>query len=291
MEEGSMRCDANVSLRRAGSEYGTKVEIKNLNSIRSLGRALVHEIERQTRLLYAGEHVVQETRHFDEGAGVTKTLRSKEEAFDYRYFPEPDLLPLAPDAAWLSSIRAALPELPAARRARLAAAHDLTAAQAAAVGGSVAWSLYFEETVAAGASGRDAAVWMSGEVSRALNAAGGTIEEARVSPPRLAALIAAVKSGTVNLNTAKRVFQLAFASGDDPAGIIAREGMAQVSDTAEIEKAIEQVLAENAPEVERFRAGEEKVLGFLVGKAMRALGGKGNPKLVNEVLHRALGAS
>ncbi len=291
MEEGSMRCDANVSLRRRGDEYGTRVEIKNLNSIRSLGRALAHEVERQTRLLETGEVVVQETRHFDEGGGVTKTLRSKEEAFDYRYFPEPDLLPLAPDAAWLSSIRAALPELPAARRARLSAEHELTPAQAAAVGGSVAWVRYFEETVAAGTSGRDAAVWMAGEVSRAINAAGSSIEEARVSPQRLAALIAAVGAGTVNLNTAKRVFQLAFESAEDPADIIEREGLGQVSDTSAIERAIEQVLAENAPEVERFRAGEEKVLGFLVGKAMRALGGKGNPKLVNETLRRALGGS
>jgi aspartyl-tRNA(Asn)/glutamyl-tRNA(Gln) amidotransferase subunit B len=288
MEEGSMRCDANVSLRNADGSFGTKVEIKNLNSVRSVGRALTFEIERQTKALQSGGAVVQETRHFDEAAGVTKTLRSKEEAFDYRYFAEPDLLPIEPGDDWVKSLRGALPELPRARRERLVREHGLTPDQAAMVGASLASVRFFEETVAAGASGRDVAVWMGGELARALNAAGLEIDASRVSPGRLAGLIALVAAGTVNLNTAKRVFLRAFESGEDPSAIVEREGLAQVTDEDAIEKAVEGVIAGNAGEVERFRAGEEKVFGFLVGQAMKALKGKGNAKLVNEILRAKL---
>ncbi len=284
MEEGSMRCDANVSLRRPGGEYGTKVEIKNLNSIRSLGRALAFEIERQRTALDAGERLVQETRHFDENAGVTKTLRSKEEAFDYRYFPEPDLLPIDASPDWIAEIKQRLPELPAARRARLESEHELTPEQSQAVASSLSSAQYFEQAVRAGASGREAAVWMTGELARALNAAGLGIEDAKVSPERLASLIALVNAGTINLNTGKRVFQLAFSSGDDPRAIVEREGLAQVSDEGAIGSVIDGVLASNAAEVERYRSGEEKVFGFLVGQAMKALQGKGNPQLVRELL-------
>jgi aspartyl-tRNA(Asn)/glutamyl-tRNA(Gln) amidotransferase subunit B len=288
MEEGSMRCDANVSLRRPGGAFGTKVEIKNLNSIRSVGRALSYEIERQTKTLDAGETLVQETRHFDETSGVTKTLRSKEEAFDYRYFPEPDLLPIVAGDAWVSALRASLPELPRARRERIAAAHGLTTEQAHAVAASVAGTKYFEETVAAGASGREAAVWMAGELARALNTAGIGIAEARVSPARLAELIRLVGSGTVNLNTAKRVFQQAFESGDDPGAIIEREGLAQISDESALASAIANVVAAHPKEVGRYRAGEEKVFGFLVGQVMRETKSKANPALVNDLLRKVL---
>ena len=288
MEEGSMRCDANVSLRNADGSFGTKVEIKNLNSVRSVGRALTYEIERQTEALQAGDSVVQETRHFDEGAGVTKSLRSKEEAFDYRYFPEPDLLPIAAGAEWVEGLRGALPELPRARRDRLAREHGLMPDQAAFIGASLDSVRFFEETVAAGAPGRDAAVWMSGELARALNAAGLGVASSRVSPARMAALIGLVANGTINLNTAKRVFQRAFDDGDDPAAIVEREGLAQVSDTGAIEAAVDEVLSAHTDHVERFRAGEEQVAKFLMGQVMKALKGKGNPKLVDEILRRKL---
>ncbi|MFY9585838.1 MAG: Asp-tRNA(Asn)/Glu-tRNA(Gln) amidotransferase subunit GatB, partial [Actinomycetota bacterium] len=226
MEEGSMRCDANVSLRKPGEGLGTKVEIKNLNSIRSVGRALTFEIERQSAALAKGESLVQETRHFDEGAGVTKTLRSKEEAFDYRYFPEPDLVPIEPDGAWIDRLRGALPELPAARRARLISDHGLTTEQAAIVGGSSASLAYFDELLAAGVPARDAAVWMAGELARALNTAALGIDDARVSAVGLAGLIGLVRDGTINLNTAKKVFQDAFDAGTDPAPLVTERGLA-----------------------------------------------------------------
>ncbi len=288
MEEGSMRCDANVSLRKPGEGFGTKVEIKNLNSIRSVGRALTYEIERQSTALDKGDRLVQETRHFDEAAGVTKTLRSKEEAFDYRYFPEPDLVPIEPEAAWIDGLRGQLPELPAARRARLESEHGLTAEQAAIVGASTASLAYFEDLLAQDVAPRDAAVWMSGELARALNVAGIGIEDVRVPAPALAGLIALVRNGTINLNTAKKVFQDAFDTGADPAAIVEERGLAQVSDTSQIDATVAEVLAAHPKEVERFRAGEEKVFGFLIGQVQRALKGQGNNDAVRASLQAAL---
>ncbi|HJR19380.1 MAG TPA: Asp-tRNA(Asn)/Glu-tRNA(Gln) amidotransferase subunit GatB [Actinomycetota bacterium] len=289
MEEGSMRCDANVSLRKPGEGFGVKVEVKNLNSIRSVGRALVFEIERQTKALDAGEPLVQETRHFDEGTGVTSTLRSKEEAFDYRYFPEPDLVPIEPEKEWIEGLRASLPELPRARRERLAADHELTAEQAATVGASTESLAYFERLLASGIAPRDAAVWMAGELARALNTAGLGIAESRIEAAALAALIKLVSDGTINLNTAKKVFQDAFEAGTDPSALVAERGLAQVSDEGPIKAAIAEVLAANQKEVERFRAGEEKVVGFLMGQAMKALKGQGKPDVVQRLLREALG--
>lgn len=283
-----MRADANVSLRKPGEGLGTKVEIKNLNSIRSVGRALTFEIERQRKALDSGDPLVQETRHFDEAAGVTKTLRSKEEAFDYRYFPEPDLVPIEPDPAWVTRLRSALPELPTARRQRLVAEHGLTDEHAAIVGASRASLAYFDDLLAAGVVPREAAVWMAGELARALNAAGLTIEEARVSPAGLAGLIALVRDGAINRNTAKKVFQDAFDVGADPSMMVAEQGLAQVSDASAIDAVVDRVLAENPAEVARYRAGEEKVFNFLVGQAMRALQGKGKPDAVKASLERAL---
>ncbi|MGH2784980.1 MAG: Asp-tRNA(Asn)/Glu-tRNA(Gln) amidotransferase subunit GatB [Actinomycetota bacterium] len=288
MEEGSMRCDANVSLRKPGEGFGVKVEIKNLNSIRSVGRALAFEIERQTKALDAGESLVQETRHFDEGTGVTKTLRSKEEAFDYRYFPEPDLVPIEPEPEWIERVRSSLPELPRARRERLAADHELTAEQAATVGASIESLTYFERLLAAGVPPRDAAVWMAGELARALNTAGLGIADSRIDAVALAALIKLVADGTINLNTAKKVFQDAFEAGTDPSGLVAERGLAQVSDEGPIKAAIADVLAAHPSEVERFHAGEEKVVGFLMGQAMRALKGQGKPDVVQRLLREAL---
>ncbi len=288
MEEGSMRCDANISLRQPGEGFGTKVEIKNLNSIRSVGRALTFEIDRQTKALDRGEPLVQETRHFDEGAGVTKTLRSKEEAFDYRYFPEPDLVPIEPDKAWIEGLRVSIPELPAARRVRLAEEHGLTPEQAAIVGDSTTSLAYFDDLLSAGVETREAAVWMAGELARALNTAGVGIEDSKVPPAALAALIALVRDDTINLNTAKKVFQDAFSQGVDPAALVAERGLAQVSDESSIAKVVAQVIASNTTEVERYRSGEEKVFGFLIGQVMKALKGQGKPEAVRTVLRREL---
>jgi aspartyl-tRNA(Asn)/glutamyl-tRNA(Gln) amidotransferase subunit B len=283
-----MRCDANVSLRKPGEGFGTKVEIKNLNSIRSVGRALMFEIERQTKALNNGDTLVQETRHFDESSGVTKTLRSKEEAFDYRYFPEPDLVPVEPDASWIEALRSSLPELPTARRARLATDHSLTAEQAAIVGGSVDALKYFDDLLSAGVEPRDAAVWMAGELARALNTAGLGITEARVTPAGLAGLIKLVREEKINLNTAKKVFQDAFDAGTDPAALVSERGLEQVSDESALAAAIAKVLEANAAEVARFKAGEEKVLGFLMGQVMKELKGQGKPDAVKRLLGDAL---
>ena len=285
MEEGSMRCDANISMRPVGTEeFGVKVEIKNMNSIRSLGRAVAYEIERQTKRLEAGEPVVQETRHFDESTGKTSTLRSKEEAFDYRYFPEPDLVPLAPDAAWVERLRRELPELPRGRRARLTDEHGFDAAQAAFIGDSVASMAYFEALLAAGVSARDAGVWMAGELARALNEAGDAIEEAAIDAKTLAGLVAAVGDGTVNLNTAKKVFQEAYKERTDPLAIIAERGLTQVSDDGAIKTVVDEVLAANPDEYQRYKDGEQKLFGFLMGQVMKALKGQGDPAVVKKVL-------
>jgi aspartyl-tRNA(Asn)/glutamyl-tRNA(Gln) amidotransferase subunit B len=293
MEEGSMRCDANVSLRPSGSTtLGTKVEIKNLNSIRSVARALTFEIERQHKALdNGGDGLVQETRHFDEATGKTHSLRSKEEAFDYRYFPEPDLVPIEPDDEWIARVRARLPELPQARRARLASEHGLTDDQAAFVAASPGSVAYFEALIASGVSARDAAVWMAGELARALNTAGHGIEEATVSAADLGALIKAVKDERVTLNTAKKVFLDAYESGKNPLELIAERGLEQVSDDDAIAAIIDEVLAANEAQVARFKAGEEKVFGFLVGQVMKATKSQASPQVVQRVLRARLHAS
>jgi aspartyl-tRNA(Asn)/glutamyl-tRNA(Gln) amidotransferase subunit B len=289
MDEGSMRCDANISLREPGADkLGTKVEIKNMNSIRSVGRAIKYEIERQAKLLDAKEAIVQETRHFDESTGKTGSMRSKEEAFDYRYFPEPDLVPIEPAEEWIARVNASLPELPRARRARLADEHGFEPKQAAFIGATAESVAYFEALLAEGTDPREAANWMSGELARALNTAGEDIGSARVSPRQLAKLVEAVKDGSVNLNTAKKVFQDAYAASKDPLALIAEKGLTQVSDESALAATIAEVLAQHPDEVARFRAGEEKVFGFLVGQAMKATKGQGAPAVVNKVLRERL---
>ena len=289
MEEGSMRCDANVSLRTRGTDaYGVKVEIKNLNSIRSVARALTYEIERQRAALDAGDPIVQETRHFDENTGKTHSLRSKEEAFDYRYFPEPDLVPIEADDAWVERLRATLPELPRARRERVAREHELTPEQALFVAASPASVDYFEALLGAGVGARDAAVWMAGELARALNTAGESIETSKVSAADLAALIKAVKEEKVTLNSAKKAFQDAYEAGRKPLDIVEEQGLQQVSDDSAIEAIVDEVLAGNSAEVERFRAGEEKVFNFLKGQVMKATKGQASPQVIDRVLRARL---
>jgi aspartyl-tRNA(Asn)/glutamyl-tRNA(Gln) amidotransferase subunit B len=288
MEEGSLRCDANISMRPAGQDgFGTKVEIKNMNSVRSLERALVHEIERQTKALENGESIVQETRHWDEDAGATKSMRSKEEAFDYRYFPEPDIPPLEPSEEWIEDIRATLPELPRARRERYAAEFGLKPEVARVLVADRVSCELFEGTVALGAPPDKAANWVTQDLAALQNKAGESVE-AHVTPAHLADLIRLVGDDTVSGAGAKQALEEAFATGDPIADIVERMGLTQVSDTGALGAIADEVLAENPEVAEQFRGGKEAVIGFLVGQVMKRSGGTANPKLAQELLRERL---
>jgi aspartyl-tRNA(Asn)/glutamyl-tRNA(Gln) amidotransferase subunit B len=285
MEEGSLRCDANVSVRPAGSEtLGTKVEIKNMNSIRSLERALTYEMERQVAALDAGERIVQETRHWDEGSGITTSMRSKEEAFDYRYFPEPDIPPLEPSAEWIEEIRAGLPELPRARRARYVGlglkpevARVLVADRSAAA--------RFDGVIALGADAPAAAGWITQDVAAHRN----TGREDHLTPQHIADLVRLTADDTVSGAGAKQALEAAFDTGEPIDAIVERLGLRQVSDTDALGAYVDEVLSENPDVVEKFRNGNEKVLGALVGQLMQKTRGAANPKVAQELLRERLG--
>jgi len=285
MEEGSLRCDANISVRPAGVEgLGVKVEIKNLNSIRSLERALRFEQERQVTALEAGEPLVQETRHWDEAAGRTVPLRSKEEAFDYRYFPEPDLPPLRPDPAWVEQIRAQLPELPAAKRARYERELGVRPDQARILAGSRAWAAFFEETVALGADPAAAANWLTQDLAGLLNRTRLEIDEAKVTPAHVADLVRLVAEGTISTAGAKQVLEVVVETGEPVEAVVESRGLRQVSDAEALAAVVDAVIAENPGPVAQYRGGKEGVLGFLVGQVMRRTGGSANPQLARELL-------
>jgi aspartyl-tRNA(Asn)/glutamyl-tRNA(Gln) amidotransferase subunit B len=294
MEEGSLRCDANVSVRKPGAPLGTKAEIKNLNSFRFLEDAIEHEIARQVELLEAGERVVQETRLWDAAAKRTVSMRSKEEAHDYRYFPEPDLPPLVILPARIEALRATMPELPAAWRRRLVDAYQLTASDASALTQiRPGLGRYFEEAVRAGADPKTAKNWVLGLVSAKMNELGldvvGPLAE-KIPAPNLAALLALIDRGAISGSMAKDVFEKMFASGRTADVIVAAEGLAQIDDEPQIVALIAAALAANPGPVADFRRGKASAFGFLVGKVMKAAGGKANPKRVNELLKRALEA-
>ncbi|MHB8572757.1 MAG: Asp-tRNA(Asn)/Glu-tRNA(Gln) amidotransferase subunit GatB [Candidatus Dormibacteria bacterium] len=285
LEEGSLRCDANVSVRRAGDEaLGVKVEIKNMNSFRAVQRALEYEVERQVRALEAGETLVQETRGWVDGEGVTRPQRSKEFAHDYRYFPEPDLPPLVVDEAWRDRIAAALPELPGECAERLERDFELTPAEAAQLTAEREWAAYFEEAVALGAEARPVANWMLHELAGRLKEQGVGIGESPLPASALAGLVRLIQAGTISGKMAKELFEVAYTSGEDPAAIAAREGMAQISDEGELALVVDRVLAANPQAITDYRAGNQRALGALVGAVMRETGGRGNPKLVNRLL-------
>jgi len=289
MEEGSLRCDANISTRRAGDEaLGVKVEIKNMNSVRSLERALRFEEERQRAALEAGEPIVQETRHWDEDRGTTHTLRSKEEAFDYRYFPEPDLPPLEPDPAWVEEIRASLPELPAAKRARYERELGLRREEASILTASAATATFFEETLALGTEPRAAANWITQDVAGLLNKAGVEIADAKVTPAHVADLARLVADGTVSTTGAKQVLEEIVETGRPAEEVVEAKGLRQVTDTSALEGWVDEAIAENPGPVEQFRGGKEGILGFLVGQVMKKSGGSANPTVVNELLRQRL---
>src|SRR4249919_1344455 len=289
MEEGSLRCDANISLRPPGQAgFGTKVEIKNMNSVRSMERALNFEIARQTKAIENGEPIVQETRHWDEDAGATKSMRSKEEAFDYRYFPEPDIPPIEPAGAWIDDIRATLPELPRARRERYATELGLKPDVARVLVADRASTDLFERTIALGVDPKAAANWITQDLAGLLNKHGVDPSDSRVTPAHLAELIRLVSEDTVSGAGAKQALEAAVETGDDIQAIVDRLGLTQVSDAGELGPVVDEVLAEHPDVVEQFRGGKEGVIGFLVGQVMRKTANAANPKLAQELLRERL---
>ena len=295
MQEGSFRCDANVSVRPKGQkEYGTRCEIKNVNSFRFLERAIQYEIRRQIELIEDGGRVVQETRLYDAERDETRSMRSKEDAMDYRYFPDPDLLPLAISQEWIGEIRAVMPELPQAMGARFERDYQLSAYDAGLLVSSKAVARYFENTLAAlgesraAANAKPAANWINGELAATLNRAELTIEASPVSATQLAQILEKIADGTLSGKTAKLAFEKMWAGESSLATIIDKYGLAQVSDAGAIEKIVDEVLAANQKSVEEFRAGREKAFQALVGQVMKASKGKANPAQVNEILKRKL---
>ena len=303
MEEGSLRCDANVSVRPRGTaSLGTKTELKNMNSFRNVERALEYEIGRQVRLLAEGGTVVQETMLWDAERNVALPMRSKEEAHDYRYFPDPDLAGVLVDEAWIARVRRDLPELPDARRDRFVAKLGLPPYDAEVLTAEKGVADYFEETLASlSGGGTDPASnvkraqnakavsnWVMTDVLRVIAAGRKSVREFPVSPVRLGTMIGLIADGTISGKIAKEVFEDMVATGEDPRAIIGRKGLVQVSDAAAIERAVDGVLASNREQVRKYLDGNEKVFGFLVGETMKTMKGKGNPKIVNEVLRRKL---
>jgi aspartyl-tRNA(Asn)/glutamyl-tRNA(Gln) amidotransferase subunit B len=289
MEEGSLRCDANVSVRPEGRlEFGVKAEVKNLNSFRHVQRALEHEIERQSELLRRGGRVEQETRLWDVSAGQTVSMRSKEEAHDYRYFPEPDLPPLELAPVWIEQIRRELPELPDARRRRLVSQYGLPVYDATLLTQSPALASYFEATAERAGNAKAASNWIMGELTRKMNELGIEIDEVPVAPDALAGLIRLVDSGTISGPVAKEVFEKMYRSGRSAEAIVSAESLGRIDDEAAIEAAVREVIAANAGAVAQYRAGKHQTFGFLVGQVMKAMRGKANPALVNALMRRLL---
>ena len=289
MEEGSLRCDANVSVRLRGSrEFGTKVEVKNLNSFRFLQKALEYEIERHIGVIESGGRISQETRLWNQTANRTDSMRSKEKAHDYRYFPEPDLLPVHVSAAWREEIRRALPELPHTKQERFVQEYGITAYDAEVLTGSQALADYFEAVAKAGGSAKNAANWMQTELLRRLNDSGKEIDVSPVSPAALAELLKLVEEGKITGAVGKKVFATMFESGRSAADIVAAEGLAQISDTSAIEQAARDVIAKNPENVAKFKSGNEGVFKFFVGQVMKATRGQANPQSVNDILRRLL---
>jgi aspartyl-tRNA(Asn)/glutamyl-tRNA(Gln) amidotransferase subunit B len=287
MEEGSMRADVNVSVRKPDQAYGTRTETKNVNSVRFVMAVVEHEAKRQVALLEEGGSVAQETRLYDPDQNVTRSLRSKEDAHDYRYFPDPDLLPLELDEAFLEECRASLPELPDAKRKRFEGL-GITPYNASVLTAEVETARWFDALLAADAEPKQAANWVVAELFGALNRRGESIGETPISPGEAAELLALVADGTISGTIAKQVFEIMLETGDAPSKIVEERGLRQTSDTGAIDEAIDQVLADNADKVEQYKAGKEALFGFFVGQVMKAMAGKANPKLVNEQLRAKL---
>jgi aspartyl-tRNA(Asn)/glutamyl-tRNA(Gln) amidotransferase subunit B len=286
MEEGSLRCDANISLRKRGAaELGTKVEIKNLNSFRNVQHALEHEIKRQARALDAGERIVQETRLWDPDKGHTVSMRSKEFAHDYRYFPEPDLPPLDVESHWIEAVRATLPELPAAKRQRFREVYVLNAHDADVATQSQGVANYFEEAAKVSSNPKAIANWVLNEVLRVVPLDDEkAIELFPIKPGSLAGLVALIEDGTISGRIAKDVFEKMYQTGEDARSIVSREGLTQVADVTALGSVVDQVLTEHAKVVQDYKAGKKAAFGFLVGQVMKLTAGKASPGVVNSLL-------
>jgi len=291
MEQGSMRADVNVSVRRPGEEFGTRTETKNVNSVRFIMAVIEHEARRQVDLIEEGGTIVQETRLFDPDKGVTRALRSKEDAHDYRYFPDPDLLPLELSDAFLAECRASLPELPDAKRQRYESAFGLSPYNAGVLTADVTSARWFEALLDAlgPEHAQRASNWVTSELFGALNRLGRTIEDSPVAPEQAAELLALTADGTLSGTLAKQVFEIMLETGEGAAAIVEARGLRQTSDTGAIEAAIAAVIAANPDKVAEYRAGKDKLFGFFVGQVMKAMAGKANPQVVNELLKKALG--
>ncbi|HET6194096.1 MAG TPA: Asp-tRNA(Asn)/Glu-tRNA(Gln) amidotransferase subunit GatB [Acetobacteraceae bacterium] len=285
MDEGSMRADVNVSVRRHGEPYRTRCEVKNVNSVRFVMQAIEAEAKRQIEVWEAGGKVDQETRLFEKG--ITRSMRSKEDAHDYRYFPDPDLLPLVLDEGWVAQLKAKLPELPDAKKHRFMQVYGLTAYDAGVLVTEQATADFFE-AVAQGRDAKLAANWVTGDLFAALNRVGRTIADSPVSVAALGGLLDLMADSTISGRIAKDVFEAIVETGEDPAVIVERKGLRQVTDSGAIDAAVAGVLTANADKVAEYRAGRERLFGFFVGQVMKAMAGKGNPALVNEALKRAL---
>ncbi|MFQ0813010.1 glutamyl-tRNA amidotransferase [Brucella anthropi] len=287
MDEGSMRADVNVSVRRPGGEFGTRCEIKNVNSIRFVGQAIEYEARRQIAILEDGGVIDQETRLFDPVKGETRSMRSKEEAHDYRYFPDPDLLPLEFDQAFVDALAAGLPELPDVKKQRLVEKQGISVYDASILVTEKAIADYYE-AVAAGRDGKAAANWVINDLLGALNKAGKDIEESPINPDQLGAIIDLIKEGTISGKIAKDLFEIVWNEGGDPKTLVEERGMKQVTDTGAIEKAVDDVIAANPEKVEQAKA-KPTLAGWFVGQVMKATGGKANPQSVNELVKAKLG--
>jgi aspartyl-tRNA(Asn)/glutamyl-tRNA(Gln) amidotransferase subunit B len=290
MEEGSLRCDANVSVRPVGqSAFGVKTELKNLNSFRHVQRAIEFEIERQVQAHHDRTPLVQETRLWDPAANRSTVMRTKEEADDYRYFPEPDLPPLALDAAWIEHIRRSLPELPEARRGRFVAQYHLPEYDAGVLTQSMAMADYFERVAAGSRNPKAASNWVMGELTRKLNETRGAIEAVPLAADALAELIVLIDKGTISGTIAKGVFETMYGSGRRAAEIVKAEGLEQIDDQEAIDRVVAEVLEGHAGPVADYRAGKTKAFGFLIGQVMKATAGRADPARVNESVRRVLG--
>jgi aspartyl-tRNA(Asn)/glutamyl-tRNA(Gln) amidotransferase subunit B len=289
MEEGSLRCDANISLRRRGdTAFGAKTEIKNLNSFKGVEAALEFEIERHREILGAGGRVAQETRLWDPGRGETRLMRSKEDSPDYRYFPEPDLLPIVLDPSWIEQVRRVLPELPDAKRERFQSQYGLGAYDAAVLSATRSLADYYERGAAAGGDPKRIANWVQTELLGQLNARGLGIDASPISPESISELVRLIEAGTISGKMAKEVFAEMATSGESPARIVERRGMRQIADASALEPLVREVIAAHPQEVEKFRAGKTKLLGFFVGEVMRTTRGQANPAELERLLRREL---
>ena len=283
-----MRADVNVSVRKPGGELGTRTETKNVNSIRFMMQAIEYEAQRQVDLIESGGAVLQETRLFDPNKMETRSMRSKEDAHDYRYFPDPDLLPVELDDAFLEECRASLPELPDAKRARYEAM-GLTAYNAAVLTAEAETAFWFEDLLAQGVDAKQGSNWLMSELFGALNKMGKTLDESPVNPKQAAELLGLVADGTISGSIAKQVFEIMLETGQDASAIVEEKGLKQTNDKGAIESEIAKIMAANEDKVAEYRSGKDKLFGFFVGQTMKAMQGKANPQIINDLLKKALG--